>query len=85
LFDIYKHFTEVAAHEVAEKLLLEIEEAIGKLKHEPFMGSPRDEIYPGLRATFAWPYVILYRVATNEVEIARVVHERRAPLSHDEV
>ena len=85
LFDIYRYFTEVASHEVAETLLQEIEAATIKLKHEPFMGSPRDEIYPGLRATFARPYVILYRVTETNVEIARVVHEKRAPLSPDQL
>lgn len=85
LFDIYRYFAQVASLNVAENLLLEIDVVTGKLKHEPFMGSPRDEIYPGIRATFSSPYIILYRVTEDAVEIARVVHERRAPLSPDQL
>jgi plasmid stabilization system protein ParE len=32
---------------------------------------------PGLRSALARPYTIFYRVQTDEVEIVRVLHERR--------
>jgi plasmid stabilization system protein ParE len=42
---------------------------------------------PGLRSVLAHPYAIFYRVRNDDVEIARVLHERRdfsAALSKDQ-
>ena len=83
LIEIYGYFSRVASDEVAEQLLLEIEAAVERLKTNPLIGTPRYEILPDLRATYAHPYTILYRLANEGVEISRVVHERREPLSAD--
>jgi plasmid stabilization system protein ParE len=83
LLEIYGYFSRVASDEVAEQLLLEIEAAAQRLKNNPLIGTPRFEILPDLRATYAHPYTILYRLMNEGVEISRVVHERREPLSAD--
>ncbi|TQF27472.1 hypothetical protein UNPF46_30765 [Bradyrhizobium sp. UNPF46] len=83
LIEIYGYFARVASDEVGEKVLFEIETTVERLKTNPLMGTPRFEILPNLRATYAHPYTILYRVTNEEVEIARIVHERREPFSAD--
>lgn len=81
--EIYGYFSRVASDEVAEQLLLEIEAAVERLKTNPLIGAPRYEILPHLRATYAHPYTIFYRLTNEGVEISRVVHERREPFSAD--
>ena len=83
LIEIYGYFSHVASDEVAEQLLLEIETAVERLKANPLIGTPRFEILPDHRAIYTRPYTILYRLTNEGVEISRVVHERRAPLSAD--
>jgi plasmid stabilization system protein ParE len=83
LIEIYGYFSRVASDEVAEQLLLEIEAAVERLKKHPLIGTPRFEILPDLRAAYTHPYTILYRLTNEGVEISRVVHERREPLSAD--
>jgi toxin ParE1/3/4 len=83
LIEIYGYFAHVASDEVGEQLLLEIEAAVERLKTNPLIGTPRFEILPNLRAIYVHPYSILYRITNGEVEISRIVHERREPLSAD--
>ena len=83
LIEIYGYFSRVASDEVAEQLLLEIEAAVERLKASPLIGTPRFEILPDHRAIYTHPYTILYRLTNEGVEISRVVHERREPLSAD--
>jgi toxin ParE1/3/4 len=83
LIEIYGYFSRVASDEVAERLFLEIESAVERLKTNPLIGTQRFEILPGLRASYAHPYTILYRLKNEAVEISRIVHERREPLSTD--
>ena len=81
LFNIHRYYSRVASSETADKLLFEIDVATARLKAEPLMGPPRDEIVPGLQVIFAHPYSIFYRVGHDEVEISRVIHEERKPPS----
>jgi toxin ParE1/3/4 len=83
LIDIYGYFLRVASDEIAGRLLLEIETAVERLKNSPLMGTPRFEMLPGLRAIYFHPYTIFYQFNEDAVEIGRVVHERREPISFD--
>lgn len=83
LIEIYGYFSRVASDEVGQQLLLEIDAAVERLKTNPLIGTPRFEIFPDLRATYAHPYTILYRLTNEGVEISRIVHERHEPLSAD--
>jgi toxin ParE1/3/4 len=47
------------------------------LGHFPEMGRLRPEIAPNLRSTLVWPYVIFYRVESDNVQIIRILHGRR--------
>jgi toxin ParE1/3/4 len=81
LFDIYRYFARAASPEIAETLLQEIDAAISKLRSEPLMGTLRPELLPELRVIFIHPYSLFYRPTEETIEIARIVHERREPLS----
>lgn len=44
----------------------------------PSIGKQRDDLEPGLRSfpLDRFPYLILYRILVEDVEIARILHER---------
>jgi plasmid stabilization system protein ParE len=71
----------VASPEIADNLLLEIDVGASRLKAEPLMGPPRNELVPGLHVIFVHPYSLFYRVENDEVEIYRIIHEERKPPS----
>jgi toxin ParE1/3/4 len=81
LFTIYRYFSSVASHEVAENILLEVDSATTRLKREPFMGVPRPDLLPELRAIFVQPYMVFYRPTDAAIEIVRVLHERQRLVS----
>jgi plasmid stabilization system protein ParE len=81
LLGIHSYYSRVASSEIADKLLLEIEVGALRLKTEPMMGPPRDEISSGLHVIFVHPYSVFYRVQDNAVEISRIIHEERKPPS----
>ncbi len=41
------------------------------------MGRKREEIKPGLRSVTEGDYVVLYRIAEDEVVISRVIHGKQ--------
>jgi plasmid stabilization system protein ParE len=43
----------------------------------PFIRRRRDNLVPGLRAVIVHPSLLFYRVENLEVEVVRVIHERR--------
>jgi toxin ParE1/3/4 len=61
----------------ADKILHEIDQAAARLVDRPRLGRPRDEVKPGLRGLLAQAYTIFYRLTDPDVEIVRVLHERR--------
>jgi toxin ParE1/3/4 len=62
---------------MASEVVHRIEAAAERVGAHPFHGRPRNDILPGLRAVLVHPYVIFYRVGEGEVEVVRVLHERR--------
>src|SRR5882757_69965 len=81
LLDIHRYYSRVASLEIADNVLLEIDVGTSRLKAEPLMGPPRDEIVPGLHVIFVHPYSVFYRVEDDQVEISRIIHEERKPPS----
>jgi toxin ParE1/3/4 len=61
----------------ADRLLVKFFNNFRSLARLPEMGSPCDEIVPGLRYLVVKKYVIYYRVVPEGVEIARVVSGQR--------
>jgi len=77
LIDIWKYFARTAPPEIADKLLRDIRTAAERLRDHPFSGRPRNEIASDLRSILVHPHAIIYRVTEINVEIARIIHERR--------
>jgi toxin ParE1/3/4 len=63
----------------AESIVTAIGRQIESLRTLPAIGSPRDEIRPGIRVLVEAPYLILYRFDTglDRVTVLRIVHARR--------
>ncbi len=81
LLDIWRYFARVAAPEVADTLLREIENAAGRLSENPLLGRLRLDITTGLfgdvRSVRAHPYSLFYRLSDRAIQIVRVLHERQ--------
>ncbi|EFE9119727.1 TPA: type II toxin-antitoxin system RelE/ParE family toxin [Escherichia coli] len=61
----------------ARRLKIRIETSVLPLTEHPYLYPPSDRVL-GLREIVAHPnFVILYRVATSNIEIVNVVHSRR--------
>ena len=87
LIDIWGYFARVASWATADRLVDEIEAAANRLVIDPRMHRVRHDLIPNLpgelRAAPARPYTLFYRMnpqsahGHEEIEILRVVHERR--------
>lgn len=76
LVSIWRH---IAADNLAaaDNTLKRIEDASEKLLRHPELGQARPDIRPDLRYFVVSPYLLLYRIADQNIEIIRVVHGRR--------
>lgn len=61
----------------ADRLLARFDQAIQKISLQPHIGKSADEIAPGIRFLPLGSYLIFYRVAGDEIEIARILHGAR--------
>jgi plasmid stabilization system protein ParE len=87
LIDIWGHFARVASSATADRLMDEIEAAANRLIIDPRMHRVRRDLMPDLpgelRSVPAHPYTLFYRMnpqsahGREEIEILRVLHERR--------
>src|SRR3954447_18561627 len=87
LIDIWRHFAHVASSATADRLVDEIEAAANRLVIDPRMHRVRRDLIPNLpgelRSVPAHPYTLFYRTnpqsadGREEIEILRVLHERR--------
>jgi toxin ParE1/3/4 len=81
LIDIWRYFARVAAPEIADTLLREIDIAANRLPEYPLLGRLRLDIMPeaaaSVRSLPVHPYTIFYRPTETAIEIARVLHERQ--------
>ena len=87
LIEIWGYFARVASPATADRLLDEIEAAANRLVIDPRMHRVRHDLIPDLpgelRSAPAHPYTLFYRVnpqsadGHKEIEILRVLHERR--------
>jgi toxin ParE1/3/4 len=74
---IWHYYARIASPSIADKLLRKITGAAAKAAERPFLRPPRDTIRPGLRAVVVHPYTLFYRLLDREVEIVRILYERR--------
>lgn len=66
----------------AGRYLGQIEETIELLVRNPALGRPRDEIRPGFRSHPIGRHMIFYRIVGNDIEIARILHQRMKARVH---
>jgi toxin ParE1/3/4 len=64
-------------HDAADRVLDTIDLKFKLLAENPRLGPSRPDIAPELRYFPVGNYLVLYRIATNAVEIVRVVHGMR--------
>jgi plasmid stabilization system protein ParE len=87
LIDIWGYFAHVASPMAADRLIDEIEAAANRLVIDPRMHRVRHDLLPDLpgelRSIPAHPYTLFHRMnprsahGHEEIEILRVLHERR--------
>jgi|SRR5580704_15281037 toxin ParE1/3/4 len=77
LLDIWRYYARVASPDIADNILRGIERASDAIGRTPLARRSRDELMPGLRSAQVSPHTIFYRVQNGDVEIVRVLHERR--------
>jgi toxin ParE1/3/4 len=77
LLGIWNYYVAEASAEIADKIVQQIFTVARRVSGLPLSGRSRDDLKPGLRAVLAHPYVVFYRLKNGDVEIVRVLHERR--------
>jgi toxin ParE1/3/4 len=78
LDDIWQYIaTQTGSVEIAERVLGAVVGRFSLLATHPLIGRRRDDLRPGLRSILAGEYVIIYRIADEDVVILRVIHGRR--------
>lgn len=73
------HYIALDDEAAADRLLLAIDEKIGRLRDFPNLGAPRDEIFPGAHTLVHGSYLVLYEYdpAVDQIEIVAVVEGMR--------
>lgn len=66
----------------ANSYVAELSARIREIAERPLSFPAREDIAPGLRAGLHRPYLILFRITGDTVEIARVIHGARDITQH---
>jgi toxin ParE1/3/4 len=66
----------------ADKYLAEIEAGIEKLRHNPKLGRPREEVRVGYRSLRINQHIVYYVLMPSVIRIVRVLHARMDPDRH---
>ncbi len=77
LREIWRYYALVGSPELANSFTRKLTEAGTRIAQRPLTWRARDDIAPGLRSMRVPPYSLYYRIMSSEVEILRVLHERR--------
>ena len=77
LREVWRYYANAASPKVADQLLIKITDAVAKAAERPLLYRPRDSLLPGLRAVIVHPYTAFYRMRDDELEVVRILHERR--------
>src|ERR1700686_4010220 len=77
LLDIWRYYARVASPDIADNILRGIERAGEAIGRNPLARRTRDDLIPRLRSALVSPHTIFFRVHDRDVEIIRVLHERR--------
>jgi toxin ParE1/3/4 len=63
--------------DAADRFLLRIDSKLELYAENPGMGTARDNLAPGLRSFPVGNYLVFYRVASDGIELVRVLHGSR--------
>ncbi len=77
LLDVWRYYVRVASPDVADNILRGIDRASEAIGRNPLTRRTRDDLMPGLRSALVSPHTIFYRLQGSDVEIVRVLHQRR--------
>jgi toxin ParE1/3/4 len=66
----------------ADKYLSEIEAGIEKLRNNPKLGRPREEVRTGYRSLRVNQHIVYYVLTPSVIRIVRVLHARMDPDRH---
>ena len=66
----------------AVSFIVELQAAILKIGERPHSFPNREDLFPQLRSALHRPYLILFRIHENEVQIGRVIHGARELARH---
>ena len=61
----------------AQRMIERISDATARLPMFPASGSPRADVHPQARSIPVGQYVVYYRIASETIDIVRVVHAAR--------
>ena len=77
LREVRRYYARIASPEIADNVLRSIDRATTRIAERPLARRSREELMPGLRSALARPYTIFFRIRNDDLEIVRVLHERR--------
>jgi toxin ParE1/3/4 len=74
---IWDYLAAEASTRVADEAVRDLFRTCDRLVDHAFLGRPRNELIPGLRSILSHPHIIFYRVTGSNIEVVRVLHQRR--------
>ena len=77
LREIWGYYDRVASRDAADRMFRKLIAASEDAAKRPLLRSARDKLMPGPRAVLVHPYALFYRIEDDEVEVVRVLHQRR--------
>lgn len=78
LIDIWHYLRDHGSEPVADAAVKGIYAAVERIRAQPLIGRPRNDVVQGLRSLLVAPHVVFYRVNDATVGIVRVLHERQS-------
>lgn len=73
----YWHLIAMDNPAAADRWLQKIESWMETLAEHPLVGRVREDLDPEIRSVSQYPFLILYRVLPDRVQVLRVVHGAR--------
>jgi toxin ParE1/3/4 len=82
LKSIWRYSFEEWGEGQADKYLAELNSGIIRLRDNPRLGKPRDELRPGYRSLRVNEHMVYYVLTPSAVRIVRVLHAQMDPDRH---
>ncbi len=82
LKDIYQYGLRLWGKTRSNSYLTAIKDQFWSLTEQPLMGIERSELLPDARSLPIQSHTLFYRIASNRIEIIRILHSRQDPQRH---